>query len=1295
MDDHRHIDSERSMIGTDDTEAPAATTTDGPVGDGDAGLQELRPERGEKAAASGNEDAAAIEAEGGGRVPAVLQGAVEDVAEPSRKDPTRAEGSEESEGPDDPSQAHDKKGDACEPPSSTSLARKGSSGAHGDSASESGAGTTAPGGRTIAEPRPPPPLLPAPSLPPPAEAWASSLASPAALLAAADPADGAGGGRRCDRRRLYGFAVRRLHERACSLSRRARAEQAPALLAIADLYDGASRALQSAGLGAGIGRGPASQNTGTGTGGGSHQALGEYLRGWGADRSKMYGDLSRSVRERSHGPLLALSVAHADALSGADQRWGRAVRSCRGAQQKGPAPDAPASGEQGLGEDPAQPGASLEALLCQRLEQMVLEQHLLLETDRVRTVGPCLRQFLEDSRGAVMDGWPCVPSPSAAVVPPRAVDSATEGTDAGEEDPSSSFGGDDDDFGNAGAADATGDPSTPPSPTQQQQRQRRKKLFSKRRDKDGATGGAMDAETLGLPEEIGRLRDQARARIAARSDRLQVVRALAGFLENAASAHAKLGSGLRQVYEEARQPPPPPQSPTLASVFLAGALPSSFPSFTEASGDLTVGESPALQKFWGDIVAAVEVESKSSLALAASLRALRSDKLDRALLYGERTIKAATELDDSLWKQLCDAARHQSRTEARYRQVSEQTAKMRERVKSQDSDPGSKHLKKEPSKVNKHVSKSIANMFSILPDGGAEALRIFAPGARATIAAHSLEEADSRESNRRQQLDAAVETTAKCAESYKRTAAALVKQYDDDEAEAWEGIRSVLDGIASSSASYRTARLSSLAEVEPLQQDFRYLEEYRAELQSKLDLLLSDISDDDNEGLTQKFDGSPTSGPFATSRNDDTMDDESSNDVNSVTSASTLDKSEASQSKSNANYTSPPRSSNPDGDDRESDGPWHQKMTLSPQKSVSSLGNEFLRLASSVMDASPTRDPSNQLSLETEAFLSFFWQDPVDRSKVPQVLESFPCSFRDSSQRFPSQYGRLFLTKSRIIFNSWTGRKLSVSWSDLKNVERVASTYDDSVLLTTKKTESEDQFSILGGLYDRTALIELICRLRDDASIRRQIPSAQEAPPSIPSLEPALAVPVPPDETLKKMNIVLSRHLKSISVQRFYEIAWSEEEKPFYEPWLSRVCFDINMGRWKLERAVGPWCGESYDQKRVITFKVKRRTHLYIGPPIANVMQTHYCRREGNDKCVLGMTVEFEGMPYADTFRVEVRWVARREGTQDIQVDVGVFVDFRKSTILKSKIQAGTLDESTCCLWKRACRPAGLQNGVT
>lgn len=66
---------------------------------------------------------------------------------------------------------------------------------------------------------------------------------------------------------------------------------------------------------------------------------------------------------------------------------------------------------------------------------------------------------------------------------------------------------------------------------------------------------------------------------------------------------------------------------------------------------------------------------------------------------------------------------------------------------------------------------------------------------------------------------------------------------------------------------------------------------------------------------------------------------------------------------------------------------------------------------------------------------------------------------------------------------------------------------------------------------------------------------------------------------------------------------------------------------------------------------------------VAQVKQTHYCRVEGNDKCVVAMTIDMDGVPFSDCFVVEIRWVATRSGKNDLNVQVGLFVNFIKSTM--------------------------------
>ena len=58
------------------------------------------------------------------------------------------------------------------------------------------------------------------------------------------------------------------------------------------------------------------------------------------------------------------------------------------------------------------------------------------------------------------------------------------------------------------------------------------------------------------------------------------------------------------------------------------------------------------------------------------------------------------------------------------------------------------------------------------------------------------------------------------------------------------------------------------------------------------------------------------------------------------------------------------------------------------------------------------------------------------------------------------------------------------------------------------------------------------------------------------------------------------------------------------------------------------------------------------------------------------MSLSFGGIPYADTFRVEIRWVVRRSGLKDLNVEVGCFVNMIKSNLFSKQLKSGTIQES-------------------
>ena len=164
----------------------------------------------------------------------------------------------------------------------------------------------------------------------------------------------------------------------------------------------------------------------------------------------------------------------------------------------------------------------------------------------------------------------------------------------------------------------------------------------------------------------------------------------------------------------------------------------------------------------------------------------------------------------------------------------------------------------------------------------------------------------------------------------------------------------------------------------------------------------------------------------------------------------------------------------------------------------------------------------------------------------------------------------------------------------------------------------------------------------------------------------AAALPaVPPDEALRSMDVFVDETLANISVPTFYDAVWSDTTSgEFYGPWLAQNGkMKILVSDWEEAGEGGGYIGpidhEQYDKKRVITFITKRQG---IGPSTAEVTQTHMCRIEGADKCVVAITINMK-VPFGDSFSVSVRWVASRAGAKDLSIQCGMFVTFHKSCL--------------------------------
>lgn len=109
---------------------------------------------------------------------------------------------------------------------------------------------------------------------------------------------------------------------------------------------------------------------------------------------------------------------------------------------------------------------------------------------------------------------------------------------------------------------------------------------------------------------------------------------------------------------------------------------------------------------------------------------------------------------------------------------------------------------------------------------------------------------------------------------------------------------------------------------------------------------------------------------------------------------------------------------------------------------------------------------------------------------------------------------------------------------------------------------------------------------------------------------------VPPDEKIKKMDIIVSKHLKGVSIPDFYEIAFSEgnrtDKEPLYGPWLEENGKkEVKVGDWEFAEGAkafeGRWCKDKYKQKRVSVGLLLTRGKLSANSPTFHPSDGYVC----------------------------------------------------------------------------------------
>jgi hypothetical protein len=740
---------------------------------------------------------------------------------------------------------------------------------------------------------------------------------------------------------------------------------------------------------------------------------------------------------------------------------------------------------------------------------------------------------------------------------------------------------------------------------------------------------------------------------------------------------------------------------------------------------LSTSEGPRALDLWNELMKTIEREGDACLQFSSSLKNIKSSKLDHFLLVNAKDLSAEADQDDARWKQLCDAARTEMRADSKYRQTAAQTAKARERIGSLDKKESlAEKAPKSPQKANRAMNgmnKALGNMLSILPDGGEQAMQMFTPDTRRAVAERSLQEADEKELKGKRALDQAVALKARAMSFYKSKAEPLVKKYGMEEMSGMEDIKAAMESLVAVVETLREARYESILVLsrigeKPLTAALLDVKEWADKTVMDISAKFSKVPSHDASSAVSGFmletilnesDSAKSLVYFATqigktdSFETDTSEVAADKDDTSVNSANSTRSLESFGSKND--NVCPDTSS-----EKQHNARWLHKSLSTPIakpdfktnfRRFNSLGDKGkddpdCSEAAEMDDATESSTVSTNLppqsskeESESELFQAFW---PDHEGSPPGVTNSFACAFLPKSCKVENlssvEHGRLFILHKKMVFVAWKGRKAIVPFSGVTSLEKQENLFnlaEDTFLVTAQKGDTQSTL-LLGCFTSRDEVLGLLQNLVDSA--KKEEAQAKKSQTGEVGCEgkstraSAPVLPVAPDATVQKMETVLSKKLRGILIGRFHQAVWLGEtqsaDKCLYEQWLKKGnCYDISIGDWESVAGgyKGPWCSETYSHKRLLSFKIKRKA--MVGPPVANVTQTQYIRLD-EDRSVMQMTISFDGIPLSDCFSVEVRWVASRSGSKDISIQVGVEVEFQKSTLLKKQIRNGTLTET-------------------
>jgi hypothetical protein len=518
-------------------------------------------------------------------------------------------------------------------------------------------------------------------------------------------------------------------------------------------------------------------------------------------------------------------------------------------------------------------------------------------------------------------------------------------------------------------------------------------------------------------------------------------------------------------------------------------------------------------RLWQDVMEMYEKEANLVLRLSISFRTDFKAKLDARSGAPGSDFKVEDERDNNNWRQLCDTARAESRAESKYRQTQLQQENARERILS-TGDEGRDRAVSEDAKPRKRLILA-----------GGEAMKKLQEKAKLAMAQKNLNDADQVIAKEKQIYEVAMAAKSKKVAEYKTVTEARLKKLEMLNEERWAEINELLGSI---SQQVKTVQVSRQENWEsPLLRDHQTYEESIADMQEWVESTSTTIQGQNIPKVgvpPEESNPDPALGGYQLS----VVLDDSEGVSEILALKGTEDRVAVLEidvdKLSTEEYA---EASTISGQDSSSDAP---KQVLHKSISVPLVKDEVH--ANNDVPSSPSRletkqDKQGDERPEIVAFMQEFGFNTPE--EAPQILEVINCTYRPKEKAsflVPLLHGRLYTTTDNLYFLAWDGKSFVLSWSRVLSIQKEKGFMGEwSISVTFTSDETQSVFS-LGRLETAEKILVHLCELLERSKEKVE-PRGTVVDGELP--------PVPPDETLKKMEVVLSKTIRNTSIQKFYE----------------------------------------------------------------------------------------------------------------------------------------------------------------